>query len=51
VLESYTPDADTGEQLELINAPGPRSKIQDEQLRSDVMEVKGFLEELLAKLR
>jgi hypothetical protein len=51
VLESYTPDADTGEQLELINAAGPGAKIQDEQLRSDVMEVKGFLEDLLTKLK
>ena len=51
VLESYSPEADTGEQLELINGSGPRTKIQDEQLRTDVNEVKGFLEELLAKLR
>jgi len=51
VLESYSPEADTGEQMELINISGPRAKIQDEQLRTDVTEVKGFLEELLAKLR
>jgi DNA-binding transcriptional MerR regulator len=51
VLESYTPDTDSGEQLELINQPGLRSKIQDEQLRTDVLEFKGFLEQLLAKLQ
>ncbi len=51
VLESYSPDVDTGEQLELINSSGPKTKIQDEQLRTDVLEVKGFLEDLLTKLR
>lgn len=50
VLKSYTPDPDTGEQLELIDAPKPKTKIKDEQLRSDVMEVKKFLEELLQKI-
>jgi DNA-binding transcriptional MerR regulator len=51
VLESYSPDVDSGEQLELINSSGPKTKIQDEQLRTDVLEVKGFLEDLLTKLR
>ena len=50
VLKSYAPDIDTGEQLELIDAPKPRTKIKDEQLRSDVIAVKKFLEELLLKL-
>ena len=50
VLKSYTPDGDSGEQLELIDTPKPRSKIRDEQLRADVVEVKQFLEELLKKL-
>ncbi len=50
VLKSYTPDTDTGEQLELIDAPKPKTKIKDEQLRIDVLEVKKFLEELLQKL-
>ncbi len=50
VLKTYTPDTDTGEQLVLIDAPGPLPKIKDEQLRADVLEVKSFLEELLAKL-
>ena len=50
VLKAYTPEADTGEQLELIDAPKPKTKIKDEQLRSDVLEVKKFLEELLQKL-
>jgi DNA-binding transcriptional MerR regulator len=50
VLKSYTPENESGEQLELIDTPTPRTKIKDEQLRSDVMEVKRFLEELLQKL-
>lgn len=50
VLKAYAPDADTGEQLELIDAPKPRVKIKDEQLRADVMEVRDFLQGLLAKL-
>ncbi len=50
VLKAYTPEVDTGEQLELIDPPRPRFKIKDEQLRADVMEVRGFLEELLRKL-
>ena len=50
VLRNYTPDVDTGEQLELIDAPKAKTKIQDGQLREDVMEVKKFLQELLVKL-
>src|SRR5438093_13484244 len=40
VLKSYTPEDETGEQLVLIDSPRPRNKIADEQLRSDVIEVK-----------
>jgi DNA-binding transcriptional MerR regulator len=50
VLKSYTPETDSGEQLELLEAPRQRTKIKDDQLRSDVLEVKGFLEGLLKKL-
>ena len=50
VLKNYTPDTDTGEQLELIDAPKPRMKIKDEQLRADVLEVRDFLQGLLAKV-
>jgi DNA-binding transcriptional MerR regulator len=50
VLKHYSPENDSGEQLELIDSPGPKAKIKDEQLRSDVLEVKQFLEELLKKL-
>lgn len=50
VLKAYTPDTDTGEQLELIDAPKARVKIKDEQLRADVTEVRDFLQVLLAKL-
>jgi DNA-binding transcriptional MerR regulator len=50
VLKNYSPDEDSGEQLELIEQPKPRAKIKDEQLRADVTEVKDFLEDLLKKL-
>jgi len=50
VLKTFTPEVDTGEQLELIDPPKPRPKIKDEQLRADVLEVKQFLEDLLKKL-
>ena len=50
VLKAYTPEADTGEQLELIDAPKARTKIKDEQLRADVEETKKFLQDLLKKL-
>jgi DNA-binding transcriptional MerR regulator len=50
VLKTYTPEGDTGEQLELIDPVVPKLKIKDEQLRSDVVEVKTFLEEMLRKL-
>ena len=50
VLKSYTPEGDTGEQLELIDAPKARTKIKDEQLRADVEETKQLLHDLLKKL-
>jgi DNA-binding transcriptional MerR regulator len=50
VLKSYTPEVDTGEQLELLEAPKQRPKIKDDQMRTDVLELKGFLEDLVKKL-
>ena len=50
VLKAYTPEEETGEQLELIGTPRPKQKIQDEQLRADVVEVRDFLQTLLQKL-
>ena len=50
VLRNYSPETDTGEQLELLDAAKPKTKIQDDQLREDVTEVKKFLEDLLVKL-
>ena len=50
VLKAYTPEGDTGEQLELIDAPKSRTKIKDELLRADVEETKQFLQELLKKI-
>jgi len=50
VLKTFTPEVDTGEQLELMDPPKPRTKIKDEQLRADVIETRAFLEDLLKKL-
>jgi DNA-binding transcriptional MerR regulator len=50
VLKTYTPEVDSGEQLELIGAPKAKTKIKDEQLRADVLDVRTFLEEMLKKL-
>ena len=49
VLKSYVPE-ETGEQLELLDAPRPAIKLQDGSLKEDMTEVKKFLEELLVKL-
>lgn len=49
VMKEYTPEPDSGEQLELLSVT-PRKKIQDEEIKAEVREVKEFLEELLTKL-
>jgi DNA-binding transcriptional MerR regulator len=50
VLKNFSPEVDTGEQLELMEPAKQRAKIKDELLRADVLEVKQFLQELLKKL-
>jgi DNA-binding transcriptional MerR regulator len=50
VLKTYTPEGDTGEQLELIEPQKHRQKIKDPQLREDVLQAKSLLEDLLKKL-
>ena len=54
VLQTYMPETDTGEQLELLSAvPGESAsslKPTESRLRSDMIEVKKFLEELLVRL-
>lgn len=56
VLQSYTPESDTGEQLELLgeSAPArPPTSIQksgDLRVKNDLIEVKRFLEDLLVRL-
>ena len=50
VLEEYVPEPDTGEQLELISV-APRKKIQDEEIKTEMLEVKNFLEGLLDKIK
>ncbi len=49
VLLSYH-DENEGEQLELLSAPQKRL-VKDEQLQSDLVEMKQFLESLLIKLQ
>ena len=51
VLQSYSPESDSGEQLELMDPGQAKTKIQDEQLRNDVIEVRGFLQDLVSKLK
>ena len=58
VIAAYTPDAGGGEQLELIHegdAASPATadqgtKAPDNRLRSDLIEMKKFLEELLVRM-
>lgn len=56
VLQTYMPETDTGEQLELIGesssagAASPAPKTTENRLRSDMVEVKKFLEDLLVRL-
>lgn len=50
VLEEYVPESDGAEQLELLNVP-PKKKIQDEDIKADLVEVKQFLEELEGRLK
>lgn len=50
VLEEYIPESDSAEQLELLSVP-PKKKIQDEEIRADMIEVKEFLEELAERMK
>ena len=49
VMKEFTPEPDTGEQLELLNVP-QKKKIQDEEIKSDLVEVREFMQEMLEKL-
>jgi len=49
VLETYTPEPDEGGQLTLLDVT-PKKKIQDEEIKAEMNEVKEFLEELLEKI-
>jgi DNA-binding transcriptional MerR regulator len=50
VLEEYVPESESAEQLELLNVP-QRKKVTDEEIRTDMLEVRQFLEELVEKLK
>jgi DNA-binding transcriptional MerR regulator len=49
VMKEFTPEPDSGEQLELITVP-QKKKIQDDEIRKEMEEVKDFLEEVLVRL-
>ncbi|MFQ5797965.1 MAG: MerR family transcriptional regulator [Bacteroidota bacterium] len=51
VLQTWNPEDEGGEQLELLQEVKSAVKIQDAKLRDDIAEVKAFLEELLVKLK
>ena len=54
VLQSYIPDTETGEQLELISDSSlpdqPPVRQSENRLRNDMIDIKKFLEELLVRL-
>jgi len=50
VLEEYVPETEAVEQLELLSVP-QRKKISDDEIRSDLVEVKEFLEDLAVRLK
>ena len=49
VLEEYVPESEAGEQLELLNVP-QKKKIQDEDIKTELLEVRDFLAGLLEKI-
>ncbi len=51
VLKNWSPDEETGEQLELITIAPKPPKIKDDKLRQDILEIKTFLEGLLEKMK
>ena len=50
VLEEYVPEAESVEQLELLSVP-QKKKVTDEEIRTDMLEVRQFLVELAEKLK
>ncbi len=48
VMKEFVPEPDSAEQLELISVP-QKKKIQDDEIKKELEEVKDFLEELLVK--
>ena len=53
VLQNYIPEGESGDQLELISdtaQPPTQTKPPDNRVRTDLIEVKKFLEELLVRL-
>jgi DNA-binding transcriptional MerR regulator len=51
VLKNWSPETETGEQLELLTVEPKAPRIKDEKLRNDIIEIKKFLEGLLEKVK
>lgn len=49
VLEGYVPEPEAGDQVEMFHISS-KKKIQDEEIRAEMREVKEFLEGLLGKI-
>ena len=50
MLENYQPEPEGGEQLSLIDVP-PKKRIQDEEVKAELIEVRNFLKELTERLK
>jgi DNA-binding transcriptional MerR regulator len=50
VMKDFHPEPDNGEQLVLLDVP-VKKKIQDDEIREEMTEVKTFLQELIVKLK
>ncbi len=50
MLENYQPEPEGGEQLSLIDV-APKKRIQDEEVKAELIEVRDFLKELTERLK
>ena len=50
MLENYQPEPEGGEQLSLIDV-APKKRIQDEEVKAELIEVRNFLKELTERLK
>jgi DNA-binding transcriptional MerR regulator len=50
LLEHYQPEPEGGEQLSLIDVP-PKKKVQDNEVKTELIEVRDFLVEFMERLK